>query len=75
MSFTEEVIQHLKGKQVIIVTNLESDGYLQEIAGILLSGGSGYLTIQQSAGETPTVINTSFVGWVYEETDDVDDEE
>ena len=45
MSFTEEVIQHLKGKQVIIVTNLESDGYLQEIAGILLNGGSGYLTI------------------------------
>ena len=39
MSLVDEAVKHLKDKQVVIVTNIESEGYLQEIAGIL--GGAG----------------------------------
>ncbi|MBI4202196.1 MAG: hypothetical protein HY532_03660 [Chloroflexi bacterium] len=70
MPFSEEILKHLKGKQVIVVTSLESEGYLQELDGLLLDGGDGYIVVQQGDGNSPTVVNTNFVAWIYEETEE-----
>ena len=78
MSLADEAINHLKDKQVVIVTNIESEGYLQEIAGILVSGSDGCLLVRQADDESPTVVNTAHIAWVYEETsekEDTDEEE
>ncbi|MBI4339180.1 MAG: hypothetical protein HY680_04425 [Chloroflexi bacterium] len=73
MTLVEEALRLLKGKQVVVVTSLESDGFLQEIVGELLDGGDGYLVVKQAEEESPTVINTAFVAWIYEETEEEED--
>lgn len=69
MPLVDEIVKRLKGKQVVIVTSLESDGYLQELDGQLLDGGEGYLVVQQGDAESPTIVNTAYVAWIYEETE------
>ncbi|MBI2171580.1 MAG: hypothetical protein HYU30_06120 [Chloroflexi bacterium] len=68
MPFVEEIVKRLKGKQVVVVTSLEIDGYLQEIDGQLLDGDEGYLVVRQGDDESPTIVNTAYVAWIYEET-------
>ena len=75
MSLVDETLKYLKGKSVVVVTDLESDGYLQEIVGILLDGADGCLVVQQGEEKSPTIINASHVAWIYEETGDEEDEE
>ena len=70
MPLIDEILKQLKGKQVVVVTSLENDGYLQEFDGLLLDGGEGYLVVRQEGDESPTVINAAFVAWVYEATDE-----
>jgi len=77
MSLVNEALKYLKEKQVIIVTDLDSDGYLQEIAGTLVGGDEGCLVIQQVEGESPTLINSVHIAWIYEEAgeEELDQEE
>ena len=75
MGLVEEALKHLKGKQVIIVTGLDSDGYLQEIAGVLIEGTDGCLVVQQGDEPSPTLINAAYVAWIYEETEEQEEEE
>ena len=73
MSLADESIKYLKDKQVVVVTNIESEGYLQEIAGILLSGSEGCLVGRQGDEDSPTVVNTRHIAWIYEETSEEED--
>ncbi len=75
MSLVDEAIKHLKGKQVIVVTSLASEGYLQEVSGILVNGADGCLVVQQEEAASPTLINSAFVAWIYEDTGEEDEEE
>ena len=75
MSLVNEAIKHLKGKQIIVVTSLESEGYLQEVSGLLVDGADGYLVVQQEKAGSPTIINSAFVAWVYEDTDEGNEQE
>ena len=68
MSLADEAIKYLKDKQVVVVTNIESEGYLQEIAGVLLSASDGCLVVRQGDEDSPTVVNTAHIAWIYEET-------
>lgn len=70
MPLADEILKRLKGKRVVVVTSLESDGYLQEMDGLLVDGGEGYVVVQQGDGDSPTIVNTAFVAWVYEETEE-----
>lgn len=72
MAFVDETLRQLQGKQVVIVTTLESDGFLQEIGGTLVGGGDGHLLVQQAEDESPTIININVVAWVYEESEEPD---
>ena len=50
MGIVEQAEKYLKGKQVIIVTNsLDSDGYVQEIAGTLLEAVDDCFVLGQSS--------------------------
>ncbi|MEK7777084.1 MAG: hypothetical protein AAB303_00470, partial [Chloroflexota bacterium] len=64
MSLVDEAIKHLKGKQVIVVTSLESDDYLQEVAGVLVDGADGCLVVRQEDDTSPTMINSDFIAWI-----------
>lgn len=77
MSLVDEAIKHLKGKAVIVVTSLESEGYLQEVPGILEDGSDGCLVVRQEGEASPTIINATYIAWIYEDTgsDDEDEEE
>ena len=75
MPLVDEALKHLKGKWVVVVTGVESEGYLQEIVGTLLDGSDGCLVVQQEAEASPTVINTAYVAWIFEETGDGDEDE
>ncbi|MSQ22020.1 MAG: hypothetical protein EXR53_01760 [Dehalococcoidia bacterium] len=75
MSLVDEAIKHLSGKRVIVVTSLESDGYLQEVEGILEEGADGCLVIRQEDATSATIINADFVAWIYEDTGEEDEEE
>ncbi len=70
MPLVDEILKRLKGKRVVVVTSLESDGFLQEMDGLLVDGGEGYLVVQQGDDDSPTIVNTAFVAWVYEETEE-----
>ena len=67
MALTDEAVKYLKGKQVVVVTSVENEGYLQEVAGVLLDGTDGCLVVQQEEESSPTIINASFVAWIYED--------
>jgi len=75
MALADEAIKYLKGKPVVVVTSLESDGYLQEIVGVLLDGVDGCLVVDQEEGASPTIINVAHVAWVYEDTGEEEEEE
>ena len=75
MALADEAIRHLKDKLVVVVTSLESEGYQQEIVGILVDGGEGCLVVQQGEGASPTIINAEYVAWVYEDTGEREEEE
>ena len=79
MGLVEQAAKYYKGKQVIIVTtSLDSEGYLQEIAGTLSDAVDGCLIVEQETAAAPTLINADHVAWMYEETGeekDDDDEE
>ncbi len=75
MALVDEALKHLKGKQIIVVTDLDNEGYLQEIAGTLVDGADGCLVIQQLDGESPTLINAAHIAWIYEETGEAEEEE
>ena len=75
MSLVDEALKYLKGRLVVVVTDLESEGYLQEIVGILLDGAEGCLVVQQGEEESPTLINAAHVAWIYEEVGDEEEEE
>jgi len=75
VSLVDEAIKHLKGKQVIVITSLESEDYLQEVSGILVDGADGCLVVQQEDAASPTIINADFVAWIYEDTGEEDEEE
>ena len=68
MALEDEAVKYLKDKSVVVVTSLESEGYLQEIVGVLLDGADGCLVVQQEEDASPTIINAAHIAWVYEET-------
>ncbi len=84
MGLVEQAAKFYKGKQVIIVTSLlDSEGYLQEIAGKLTDAIDGCLVVEQGAYSTaddredagplkgpaiPTLVSADYVAWMYEET-------
>lgn len=75
MSLVEEAGRYLKGKRVVIVTSVESEGYLQEVVGVLKEASDGCLVVQQEADEgTPTLVNAAHVAWVYEEPEEDEQE-
>jgi|GEM_PF-3119954 hypothetical protein len=78
MGITEQAEKHLKGKSVIIVTNsLDSDGYVQEIAGTLLEAIDNCFVLGQLQEKSPTLVNAHYVAWIYEDEGDneADEEE
>ncbi len=75
MAMVEEALKYLKGKVVVVVTSLESDGYLQEIVGTLVDGAEGCLIVQQEEDASPTIVNAAHVAWIFEETEDEEGEE
>ena len=76
MGLVEQSAKYLRSKPVIIVTSLlDSEGYLQEIAGTLLDAVDGCLIVEQEEGVAPTVVNAEHVAWVYEETGEEEEEE
>ena len=70
MALVDEAARYFKGKLVVVVTTVESEGYVQEVAGTLLDASGDCLVVQQGDDETPTIINTAHVAWVYAETPD-----
>ena len=74
MALVDEAVKYLKGKSVVVVTSLESEGYLQEIVGVLLDGADGCLVVQQEEGVSPTIINAAHIAWVYEDTGEDEEE-
>ena len=71
MGLEEQVGKYMRGKQVIIVTTaLDSEGYLQEIAGTLLEAVDGCLVIEQNQELAPTLVNPAHVTWIYEDSSD-----
>ena len=75
MALIDEALKHFKGKLVVVVTSLESEGYLQEIVGVLLDGADDCLVLQQEGEESPTIVNVAHVAWIFEETGDEEGEE
>lgn len=75
MALVDEAVKYLKDKSVVVVTSLESEGYLQEIVGVLLDGADGCLVVQQEEEASPTIINVAHIAWVYEETGEGEEEE
>lgn len=75
MALIDEALKYFKGKPVVVVTSLESEGYLQEIVGILLDGAEDCLVLQQEDEESPTIVNVAHIAWIFEETGDEEDEE
>ncbi len=67
MSLVDEAVKRLKGKRVVVVTSVESEGYLQEIVGELQDGSDGCLIVMQDEDASPTIVNGAFVAWVYED--------
>ena len=74
MALVDEAVKYLKDKSVVVVTSLESEGYLQEIVGVLLDGADGCLVVQQEEEASPTIINAAHIAWVYEETGEEEEE-
>ena len=70
MGLAEQALAQFKNKPIVIVTTLESEGFLQEVAGVLEEGADGYLVVRDQDNGMPTVVNTSHVAWIYEETDE-----
>lgn len=70
MALEDAALQYLKGKQVVVGTTVQSEGYLQEISGTLIECGQGYLVVQEEEDSSPTIVNSAHVAWVYEETED-----
>ncbi len=75
MALEDEALKYLKGKQVVVGTTVQSEGYIQEISGTLIDGGQGYLVVQEGEDNSPTIVNSAHVAWVYEETEDDEDGE
>ncbi len=76
MGIVEQAEKYLKGKQVIIVTNsLDSDGYVQEIAGTLLEAVDDCFVLGQSDEASPTLVNANHIAWIYEDIGEEEDEE
>ena len=75
MGLAEQALKQFKGKPVVIVTTVKSEGFLQEVAGVLEDGGDGYLLVRDQDNDMPTVVNVSHVAWVYEETLEDEEEE
>jgi len=75
MALVDEAVKYLKDRPVVVVTSLESEGYLQEIVGVLLDGVDGCLVVQQEEEAAPTIINAAHIAWVYEETGEEEEEE
>ncbi len=68
MGLAEQALRHFKNKPIVIVTTIESDGFLQEVAGVLEDGAGDYLLVRDQDNGMPTVVNVSHVAWIYEET-------
>ena len=75
MGLAEQALKQFKGKPVVIVTTLESEGFLQEVAGVLEDGADGYLLVRDQDNDMPTLVNVSHVAWIYEETLEDEEEE
>ena len=75
MGLAEQALKQFKGKPVVIVTTLESEGFLQEVAGVLEDGADDYLLVRDQDNDMPTLVNVSHVAWVYEETLEDEEEE
>ena len=75
MGLAEQALRHFKNKPIVIVTTLESEGFLQEVAGVLEDGDDDYLLVRDQDNGMPTVVNVSHVAWIYEETLEEEEEE
>ena len=70
MELVEETLKYLQGKPVVVVTTLQDQGVLQELAGVLLDGRGDCLVVQQGDSKSPTLVNVANVAWIYEETEE-----
>ena len=75
MGLAEQALKQFKNKPVVIVTTVESEGFLQEVAGVLEDADDDYLLVRDQDNDMPTVVNVSHVAWIYEETPDEEEEE
>ena len=75
MGLAEQALKQFKNKPVVIVTTVESEGFLQEVAGVLEDAAGDYLLVRDQDNDMPTVVNVSHVAWIYEETPDEGEEE
>ena len=75
MALVDEALKYFKGRSVVVVTTVESEGYVQEVVGTLLDASGDCLLVQQGEEELPTIINVAHVAWIYEETADEEEEE
>ena len=56
---------------MVIVTDVETDGSIEEIAGVLLGGSGDCLLVKDEGDNLPTVINVSHIAWIYEDEEQV----
>ncbi len=75
MGLAEQALRHFKNKPIVIVTTVESEGSLQEVAGVLEDGADDYLLVRDQDNGMPTVVNVSRVAWIYEETQEEEEAE
>lgn len=75
MGLAEQALKQFRNKPVVIVTTVESEGFLQEVAGVLEDAAGDYLLVRDQDNDMPTVVNVSHVAWIYEETPDEEEEE
>lgn len=75
MGIAEQALRQFKNKPIVIVTTIESEGFLQEVAGVLEDGADDYLLVRDQDNSMPTVVNVSHVAWIYEETQEGEEAE
>jgi len=67
MSLVEESVKYFKDKNVVIVTDVETEGSIEEIAGVLLGGSDDCLLVKDDGDNLPTIINVAHIAWIYED--------
>ncbi|MFQ5860878.1 MAG: hypothetical protein ACE5IG_04925 [Dehalococcoidia bacterium] len=66
MSLVDEAVRRFNRKPVIIVSAVQDEGVLQEVRGTLVGGSGDCLFIEEVPEQSPTLVNTAWVAWLFE---------